>query len=142
MRENKVSTTFRFLKHCLAYFKYDTIYLYIWLTSIFIHNSLQSGHCAGGNKRSTLGHGSSDIPSHIAQVGIQEAKNVWGAAKQCAHAQGAAGETDRESETEIDIYYIYICALQNYERMNLADALVSKTYENGERIIKQGKLPL
>ncbi|XP_023162796.1 cAMP-dependent protein kinase type II regulatory subunit isoform X2 [Drosophila hydei] len=29
-------------------------------------------------------------------------------------------------------------ALQNYERMNLADALVTKTYENGERIIKQG----
>ncbi|KAH8391045.1 hypothetical protein KR215_004917 [Drosophila sulfurigaster] len=29
-------------------------------------------------------------------------------------------------------------ALQNYERMNLADALVSKTYENGDRIIKQG----
>ncbi|KAH8284867.1 hypothetical protein KR054_001937 [Drosophila jambulina] len=29
-------------------------------------------------------------------------------------------------------------ALQNYERMNLADALVSKSYENGERIIKQG----
>ncbi|XP_039148222.1 cAMP-dependent protein kinase type II regulatory subunit isoform X4 [Drosophila simulans] len=29
-------------------------------------------------------------------------------------------------------------ALQNYERMNLADALVSKSYDNGERIIKQG----
>lgn len=29
--------------------------------------------------------------------------------------------------------------LQNYERMNLADALVSKSYDNGERIIKQGK---
>ncbi|XP_043866897.1 cAMP-dependent protein kinase type II regulatory subunit isoform X4 [Drosophila mojavensis] len=29
-------------------------------------------------------------------------------------------------------------ALQNYERMNLADALVTKTYEDGERIIKQG----
>ncbi|KRF98020.1 uncharacterized protein Dwil_GK21366, isoform C [Drosophila willistoni] len=29
-------------------------------------------------------------------------------------------------------------ALQNYERMNLADALVSKSYEGGERIIKQG----
>ncbi|EDW01745.1 cAMP-dependent protein kinase type II regulatory subunit isoform X1 [Drosophila grimshawi] len=29
-------------------------------------------------------------------------------------------------------------ALQNYERMNLADALVSKAYEDGERIIKQG----
>ncbi|KAH8416202.1 hypothetical protein KR222_011007 [Zaprionus bogoriensis] len=29
-------------------------------------------------------------------------------------------------------------ALQNYERMNLADALVSKTYEDGEQIIKQG----
>ncbi|KAM8712953.1 hypothetical protein ACLKA7_013305 [Drosophila subpalustris] len=29
-------------------------------------------------------------------------------------------------------------ALQNYERMNLADALVSKTYDDGERIIKQG----
>ncbi|XP_030388221.1 cAMP-dependent protein kinase type II regulatory subunit isoform X2 [Scaptodrosophila lebanonensis] len=29
-------------------------------------------------------------------------------------------------------------ALQNYERMNLADALISKTYENGQRIIKQG----
>ncbi|KAH8253926.1 hypothetical protein KR032_007677 [Drosophila birchii] len=29
-------------------------------------------------------------------------------------------------------------ALQNYERMNLADALVSKSYENGDRIIKQG----
>lgn len=26
--------------------------------------------------------------------------------------------------------------------MNLADALVSKTYENGEQIIKQGKLPV
>lgn len=24
--------------------------------------------------------------------------------------------------------------------MNLADALVTKTYENGERIIKQGKI--
>lgn len=51
-------------------------------------------------------------------------------------------QKERERETEIDIYYIYICALQNYERMNLADALVSKTYENGERIIKQGKLPV
>ncbi|XP_037918188.1 cAMP-dependent protein kinase type II regulatory subunit isoform X2 [Hermetia illucens] len=29
-------------------------------------------------------------------------------------------------------------ALQSYERMNLADALVSKTYNKGERIIKQG----
>ncbi|XP_016968023.1 cAMP-dependent protein kinase type II regulatory subunit isoform X2 [Drosophila biarmipes] len=29
-------------------------------------------------------------------------------------------------------------ALQNYERMNLADALVSKSYDSGERIIKQG----
>ncbi|XP_044571784.1 cAMP-dependent protein kinase type II regulatory subunit isoform X2 [Drosophila ananassae] len=29
-------------------------------------------------------------------------------------------------------------ALQNYERMNLADALVSKSYDNGARIIKQG----
>ncbi|XP_064543421.1 cAMP-dependent protein kinase type II regulatory subunit isoform X1 [Drosophila montana] len=29
-------------------------------------------------------------------------------------------------------------ALQNYERMNLADALVSKAYEDGEQIIKQG----
>jgi cAMP-dependent protein kinase regulator len=28
--------------------------------------------------------------------------------------------------------------LQNYERMNLADALVPKTYGNGEQIIKQG----
>ncbi|KAH8297191.1 hypothetical protein KR044_006239 [Drosophila immigrans] len=31
-------------------------------------------------------------------------------------------------------------ALQNYERMNLADALVSKSYDNGDRIIKQGML--
>ncbi|XP_037946770.1 cAMP-dependent protein kinase type II regulatory subunit isoform X2 [Teleopsis dalmanni] len=29
-------------------------------------------------------------------------------------------------------------ALQNYERMNLADALVSKTFKSNERIIKQG----
>lgn len=29
--------------------------------------------------------------------------------------------------------------LQNYERLNLADALVSKSFANGERIIKQGK---
>lgn len=29
-------------------------------------------------------------------------------------------------------------ALQNYERMNLADALISKRYTSGERIIKQG----
>jgi len=28
--------------------------------------------------------------------------------------------------------------LQNYERMNLADALIPKTYSKGERIIKQG----
>ena len=30
--------------------------------------------------------------------------------------------------------------LQNYERMNLADALVPKTYGPGELIIKQGKI--
>lgn len=30
-------------------------------------------------------------------------------------------------------------ALQNYERMNLADALIPKTYAPGELIIKQGK---
>lgn len=36
--------------------------------------------------------------------------------------------------------YTFFNLLQNYERMNLADALVSKTYEDGERIIKQGKL--
>ena len=30
-------------------------------------------------------------------------------------------------------------ALQNYERLNLADALVPKTFGPGERIIKQGK---
>lgn len=29
--------------------------------------------------------------------------------------------------------------LQNYERMNLADALIPKTFAKGERIIKQGK---
>ncbi|XP_041448058.1 cAMP-dependent protein kinase type II regulatory subunit isoform X1 [Drosophila obscura] len=29
-------------------------------------------------------------------------------------------------------------ALQNYERMNLADALITKSFESGERIIKQG----
>lgn len=30
-------------------------------------------------------------------------------------------------------------ALQNYERLNLADALVPKSFGPGERIIKQGK---
>lgn len=30
-------------------------------------------------------------------------------------------------------------ALQNYERMNLADALIPKVYGNGEQIIKQGE---
>lgn len=71
---------------------------YSYSHTIFNHNFVQSGHCAGGNKRSTLGHGSADIPSHIAQVGVQEAKNVRGAAEQCAHAQGAAGEREREQE--------------------------------------------
>lgn len=33
-----------------------------------------------------------------------------------------------------------LVTLQNYERMNLADALIPKLYPNGERIIKQGKL--
>lgn len=39
-----------------------------------------------------------------------------------------------------NITNINICTypIQNYERMNLADALVSKTYEDGEQIIKQG----
>lgn len=36
----------------------------------------------------------------------------------------------------ISLYF----ARQNYERMNLADALVPKSYEKGERIIKQGDL--
>lgn len=31
---------------------------------------------------------------------------------------------------------------QNYERMNLADAVVPKTYSQGERIIKQGQYKL
>lgn len=74
------------------------LHLYSYSHTIFNHNFVQSGHCAGGNKRSTLGHGSSDIPSHIAQVGVQEAKNVRGAAEQCAHAQGVAGERERESK--------------------------------------------
>lgn len=30
-------------------------------------------------------------------------------------------------------------ALQNYERMNLADALISKVYGHDEQIIKQGE---
>jgi cAMP-dependent protein kinase regulator len=30
-------------------------------------------------------------------------------------------------------------ALQNYERMNLADALIPKVYGNGDQIIKQGE---
>lgn len=30
-------------------------------------------------------------------------------------------------------------SLQNYERMNLADALISKTFAPGEQIIKQGE---
>lgn len=29
--------------------------------------------------------------------------------------------------------------LKNYERMNLADALVSRSYDKGDRIIRQGK---
>lgn len=29
---------------------------------------------------------------------------------------------------------------QNYERMNLADALISKSFQKGERIIQQGEL--
>ncbi|KAL5289219.1 PRKAR2B.2 family protein [Megaselia abdita] len=31
-------------------------------------------------------------------------------------------------------------ALQNYERMNLADALISKSFQKGERIIQQGEV--
>lgn len=30
-------------------------------------------------------------------------------------------------------------ALQNYERMNLADALIPRSFAKGERIIKQGE---
>lgn len=30
------------------------------------------------------------------------------------------------------------CIVQSYERLNLADALVPKTYEDGDLIIKQG----
>lgn len=29
--------------------------------------------------------------------------------------------------------------LKNYERMNLADALVSRSYDKGDRIIRQGR---
>lgn len=32
--------------------------------------------------------------------------------------------------------------LKNYERMNLADALVSRSYDKGDRIIRQGKKTL
>lgn len=36
------------------------------------------------------------------------------------------------------ILYSLRCNLQSYERLNLADALIPKTYEDGDLIIKQG----
>jgi len=87
-----------------------------------------------------LGHGSPDLPPHPLEVGLQEAENVRGAVEQRAHAEGLAGESLR-SHCSPNRYHISPISLllQNYERMNLADALVSKSYDNGERIIKQGK---
>lgn len=40
-----------------------------------------------------------------------------------------------DNGTYLQMWY---CVVQSYERLNLADALVPKTYEDGDLIIKQG----
>jgi len=91
-----------------------------------------------------VGHGSPDLPPHPVEVRLQEAENVRGAVEQRAHAEGLAGGFPTPNPISIllpfqSIFVHLTLVLQNYERMNLADALVSKSYDNGERIIKQGK---